>query len=304
VPAPEVPKLPVPLLAEEGDAVELALVLDPEAAAPLARALSPFGRVERELPRELLEPEGAVRPLSAAAGAPSGRGDSGRAPAAPRAEGAGVGGGGTLLTGTAVHSLAPETLCALIRVVLLAPFQGAILGGYMALHGAVDRHRALRGALPLAEFFGALRMCAAHDLRLLAQRLVETRDEGLVVACAGRIHAVAGTAGEVALIVFAVAFELGELGLALLYLTFTGGKCLRFATLVLIKHALRRLKLSGAGHYYLDSIQAGGFSASNDFSAVRLASKSTRCCMSCCRNCCICGQSAMAASMRGSLPRG
>jgi hypothetical protein len=129
-------------------------------------------------------------------------------------------------------------LCVLIRVALLVPLGGTLLLGTVALDGAFDCCRALCRTAPIAELLGALRARAAHQLGLLAQCLVQTRDKNLVVACSRRVYAAAGAFGEIPLIILVIALELGQLGLALAELTFTVSKCLRLATLVLIEHSL------------------------------------------------------------------
>jgi hypothetical protein len=147
-------------------------------------------------------------------------------------------GGGTLLTGTIVFPCCPGAVRALVCVSLLATLNCAPLLGSVSFDSPINRHRAPRGAAPLPELLGLLGTRLRHELVLLAQRFVQARDEGLVVAGARSVHAAAGPFGEVAQIVRLIALQLGELGFTLAQLALGQRECLCIATLVIVEETL------------------------------------------------------------------
>jgi len=97
--------------------------------------------------------------------------------------------GGGMLNATGCHSVRPGALRALVRFVLLAALQFAVLFSLKAFDHLAHGVRTLRRALPDLHFAVARRAGSGHDERLLAQGLFEPRQKSLVIPQGGRVHA-------------------------------------------------------------------------------------------------------------------
>ena len=93
--------------------------------------------------------------------------------------------GGGMLNATRCHSVSPGALRALVGFVLFAALLFAVLFSLEALDHLTHGFRALRCALPDLHFTVARRAGTGHDERLLAQRLFEPCQEGLVIPQSG-----------------------------------------------------------------------------------------------------------------------
>ena len=200
--------------------------------------------------------------------------------------------------------------CALVGVALLFALFPAPLLVAASDHDAADHIRTLRGTSPRGDVLVALGARAREDLELLAHGLAEPCEEGLKIAHSRAAHPPASVPREFLSVGVLIALKLGELHLALAHAPLARGHGLRAAALLAVHHPLHGLESFALSHLGLESLcaashqgGAGAFSASSALSAVRLAAKLTRSRMSCCRYLVSCGQAAIAASMRGSLPR-